>query len=121
MSETAFYNAETGISPNTYNGTVYYERGPAMLRVSYTFNEQQITGGLNQNDLAVAGLFTDERGQLDLSASYQLDNVGSEPQITLNVSNILSEDQRATFWQDNAAFTFYEPGYGVLLGIRGTF
>ncbi|HET9475362.1 MAG TPA: TonB-dependent receptor [Steroidobacteraceae bacterium] len=121
VSETAFYNAKTGVSPNTYNGTVYYEQGPVMMRVSYTWNEQQITGGLNQNNLAVAGLFADDRGQLDFSASYRLENVGSKPTVTLNVSNLLSEHQRSTFWQDTAAFTFYEPGYSVLLGIRGTF
>jgi hypothetical protein len=33
----------------------------------------------------------------------------------------LSEDQRATFWQDSATFTYYEPGYSIQLGIRGTF
>jgi hypothetical protein len=37
------------------------------------------------------------------------------------VQNALSESQRSTFWQDSAAFTFYEPGYAVVLGIRGTF
>jgi len=121
VDATALYNAKTGVSPSTYNGTVYFEQGPVMLRMSYTWNEQQITGGLNQNNLAVAGLFADDRGQLDMSASYRLENVGSKPTITLNVSNMLSEHQRNTFWQDTAAFTYYEPGYSVLLGIRGTF
>jgi TonB-dependent receptor len=121
VDPTAFYNAKTGVSPNTYNGTVYYEQGPAMMRVSYTWNEQQITGGLNQNNLAVAGLFADDRGQLDFSASYRFDNAFGKPTLTLNVTNVLSEHQRNTFWQDTAAFTFYEPGYSVLLGIRGTF
>jgi hypothetical protein len=46
-----------------------------MMRVSYTWNEQQITGSLNQNNVATAGLFADDRGQLDLSASYRLDNL----------------------------------------------
>jgi TonB-dependent receptor len=121
VDATAAYNAKIGVAPNTYNGTVYFERGPASIRASYTWNDQIITGGLNQNNIPVAGLFSDERGQLDLSASFKLSNLPSEPTITLNVANVLSEDQRATFWQDSATFTYYEPGYSILLGLRGTF
>jgi len=121
VDPTAFYNAKVGVSPNTYNGTVYFERGPASIRASYTWNEQQITGGLNQNNIPVAGLFAADRGQLDLSAGYTIEALPSKPTITLNVTNLLSEDQRSTFWQDDATFTYYEPGYSVLLGIRGTF
>jgi TonB-dependent receptor len=121
VAPSALFNAKNGVSANTYNGTVYFERGPGSIRASYTWNEQQIAGGLNQNNIDPAGLFADDRGQLDLSASYKLSNFASEPTITLNVSNLLSEDLRSTFWQDSATFTYYEPGYSVLLGIRGTF
>jgi TonB-dependent receptor len=121
VDPTAAYNAKVGVSPNTYNGTLYFERGPASIRASYTWNEEQITGGLNQNNIPVAGLFAADRGQLDLSASYRIDALPTKPTITLNVTNLLSEDQRSTFWKDDATFTYYEPGYSVLLGIRGTF
>ena len=121
VDPTALYNAKVGVSPNTYNGTVYYENFGATLRLSYTFNEQQITGGLNQNNIPVAGLFADDRGQLDFSASYQFADAPTKPTITLNVTNVTSEPQRASFWQDSAAFTYYEPGYSILLGVRGTF
>jgi hypothetical protein len=100
---------------------VYYENFGATLRLSYTWNEQQITGGLNQNNIPVAGLFADDRGQLDFSASYQFVNAPTKPTITLNLTNVTSEPQRASFWQDSAAFTYYEPGYSILLGLRGTF
>ena len=69
----------------------------------------------------MAGLFASDRGQLDLSASYKLEGLPTKPTITLNVTNVLSEDQRSSFWKDDATFTYYEPGYSVLLGIRGTF
>jgi len=39
----------------------------------------------------------------------------------LNIINITSEEQRQTFQYDNAAYTFYEPGFQILLGIRGKF
>jgi hypothetical protein len=37
------------------------------------------------------------------------------------VTNLTGETQRSTFLYDNAAWTFYEPGFSVLLGIRGKF
>ena len=35
--------------------------------------------------------------------------------------NITQETQRSTFQFPNATFTYYDPGYQVLLGIRGKF
>lgn len=110
-----------GVSPYTYNVTGYYERGPASIRLSYVFNDAQISSGANQNGIGVAQLRTDERGQWDLAASYDLDWLPTAPQLTLDVINLTDEPQRSTFEWDNAAFTYYEPGTTVLLGIRGRF
>jgi TonB-dependent receptor len=114
----------TGISPFTYNTTAYYEAHDFMFRASFTFSAAQVltaanTGG--QNGIPSAQLFNDSYKQLDLSAGYTFGNLPSKPQITLNVNNVTGEKQRATFMQDNATWTFYDPGYSVTLGIRGTF
>jgi hypothetical protein len=116
--------AQAGISPSTYNATLYYENHDAAIRASYTHYAQLAltqpnTGG--QNNIPSAQLFQDAYAQLDLSASYTFSNLPSKPQITLNVINALSETQRGTFMQDNATWTFYDPGYSVVLGLRGTF
>jgi len=37
------------------------------------------------------------------------------------VINATSATQRGTFMQDNATWTFYDPGYSIVLGVRGTF
>jgi TonB-dependent receptor len=116
--------AQAGIAPSTYNATVYYENFGASFRASFTHYAQLAltqpnTGG--QNNIPSAQLFQDAYGQLDISASYTFENFASKPQITLNVLNALSETQRATFMQDNAAWTFYDPGYSIILGLRGTF
>jgi len=110
-----------GVAPNLYNATAYWENDKASVRLSYTWTDDMISSGANQNGIPDARQRTDARGQLDLSASYTLSQFRSEPQITLNVINITSEPMRATFQHDNAAFTFYDPGYTILLGIRGTF
>lgn len=110
-----------GVSPKTYNFTGYWENYGASIRLSYTWYDAQIISGPNQNGISFAELKADERGQWDLSASYQFEGVVTEPMITLNVSNLTGEPLRTTFYYDNAAFTFYDPGYTATLGIRGTF
>lgn len=110
-----------GVAPNTYNVTAYWENDRASVRLSYVWNDDLIISGANQNGIPDARLKADARGQLDLSASYTLSQFPSSPQITLNVINITGEPLRTTFHHDNAAFTFYDPGYTVLLGVRGTF
>ncbi len=115
-----------GISPVTYNGTVYYDNGPATVRLSYVYNDKQIASGTNQEGLTGNRFWTDEYDQLDLSASWRFENLPSKPQLTLNVINITGSTQRQTWGNDttqfsNAARTFYDPGYAVLLGVRGTF
>jgi len=110
-----------GVSPYTYNLTGYYEKGPASIRLSWTYNDDQISSGPNQNSVPVAQLRTDARGQLDMSASYEMDWLPTSPRLTLDVINITDEAQRQTFEYPNAAFTYYKPGRAVLLGIRGRF
>jgi TonB-dependent receptor len=110
-----------GVSPVTYNVTGYYDRGPASIRVSYVWNDKQISSGPNQNSVPVAQLRTDARGQWDMSASYELGFLPSSPRLTLDVINITKEAQRQTFEYPNAAFTYYQPGRTILLGLRGAF
>ncbi len=110
-----------GISPYTYNFTGYWENYGASVRLSYTWNDKQIISGNNQNSVPVAQLKSDARGQWDLSASYKLESLPTKPQVTLNVINLTSEPLRTTFQYDNATYTYYDPGYSVILGVRGTF
>jgi TonB-dependent receptor len=110
-----------GISPDSYNATAYYEKGPASVRLSYVWSDDQIQSQFNEQGIALARRFGDAYKQLDLSASYEFASLPTSPMVTLNVINITSESQRSTFQFPNAAFTYYEPGYQVLLGVRGRF
>jgi TonB-dependent receptor len=109
-----------GVSPYTYNLTGYYENHGVTLRVSYNYNDAQISSGLNQNSVPTARIKTDAYKQMDLSASYKLPVLGGA-QITFNAINITSESQRQTFQFPNAGYTFYDPGPTYLIGIRGQF
>lgn len=111
----------TGISPWTYNVTGYYEDHGASIRVSYVWADAQLAALNPQNSIPFATLNTDKRGQWDMSASYQFTNLPTQPRVTLDVINITKEHQRGTFYWDNAAFTQYDPGRQIILGIRGKF
>ncbi|MBC7669012.1 MAG: TonB-dependent receptor, partial [Gemmatimonadaceae bacterium] len=90
------------------------------LRVSYNYNDAQISSGPNQNSVPTARIKTDAYKQMDLSASYTLPVLGGA-QITFNAINITSETQRQAFQYPNATYTFYDPGPTYLIGIRGQF
>jgi TonB-dependent receptor len=110
-----------GISPIAYNFTGYYERHGATIRLSFNNQDDQVASGLGQNAFTNGQYFNDSQGQWDLSASYEFASLPTSPQLTLNVTNLTGETQRSTFLYDNAAYTFYDPGFSVLLGIRGKF
>jgi TonB-dependent receptor len=110
-----------GVSPNTYNATVYFEKYNASIRFSYVWSAAQISAGFNQQGIPLAELFTDAYGQLDMSASYTFASLPTTPALTLNATNITAEKQRGTQQFSNAALSLYNPGYQILLGVHGKF
>lgn len=77
--------------------------------------------GPNQQGIPFAQIYGEDRGQLDLSASYTLKNIRSQPQLTFNVLNITGEERRSYFAYPNAVNDMYDPGTTFTVGIRGTF
>lgn len=110
-----------GISPHTYNLTGYWEGYGATVRLSYVWNSAQISSTTNQNGLPFAQIKSDARGQLDLSASYEFAHLPSKPMVTLNFINMTKAGLRQTLTYNNATYTYYDPGYTILLGVRGSF
>jgi hypothetical protein len=117
----------TNVSPTTYNVTAYYENYGFSGRLSYTWNDQQQQtsspqDNFNNSAQAQAGhRFTEERDQLDLALRYTLEGLPSSPQLTLDWININGATRREFQGYQNLAYKFYDPGYSLLLGIRGTF
>jgi TonB-dependent receptor len=118
----------TNVSPVTYSVTGYYENFGFSGRVSYTWNDaQQQTSSPQDNFGGTATQpqaghrFTDARGQLDAAFRYTIEALPSSPQLTLDLININGATRRETQGYDNLVYKFYDPGYSVLLGVRGTF
>jgi TonB-dependent receptor len=117
----------TGVSPETYNATLYYENHGVSVRGSVTHAQgSQLTGPGGQNGITAAELFSDDYTQYDFSSSFNLGQMfnassGWIPQLTLDVINVSNSKQRSYFQFNNATFTQYNPGRTVILGLRGSF
>ncbi len=58
-----------GLSRNSFNATLYYEKGPFGLRASYNYRDGYVLAALGAGGTPV---FVDDYGQLDLSANLKL-------------------------------------------------
>jgi TonB-dependent receptor len=127
ISQTGSGNAPavaTGVAPLTYNITAYYERGGITLRGSTTFTQGGISATAPQNGITLAGLYGDDYQQFDISAAFDLGTIlGTKglPELTIDVQNVTKAQQRSYFQFENAAFTLYDPGRMVMIGLRGRF
>ncbi|ATY32625.1 TonB-dependent receptor [Sphingomonas psychrotolerans] len=113
-----------GVSPVTYNITGYYEQNGLSVRLSTTFQRGSVSSDPNQNGIALARFYSDDYQQFDLTASVDfadLFDVKWAPQLTLDVINLTKAQQRSYFQFENAAYTLYEPGRQVMIGLRGRF
>ncbi|QHD66212.1 TonB-dependent receptor [Sphingobium yanoikuyae] len=111
----------TGVSPWSYNLQGFYENGGLSVSVNYVWNDEAIAVNGPQNGINGADLKSDARGQLDMSAGYQLPFFNKALRLTLDVLNITDEPIRTTFEYSNAAYSVYYPGRTVLAGIRANF
>ena len=83
-----------------------------------------MASGLNQNGIPLATLNSDSYGQWDFAGSVDLAKVFAKPrlpELTLDVQNITKAKQRSFFQFEDAAFTDYNPGRLILIGLRGHF
>lgn len=112
----------TGVPPRAYNITAYYENHGVSLRLSNTYNKGFLASGFNQNGIPAAALYSDDYRQWDLAASLDLGEILGDsrlPELTLDIQNLSKEKQRSYFQFPNAAFTVYDPGRMVMIGLRG--
>lgn len=114
----------TGVPPQAYNVTGYYENHGISLRLSRTWNKGFIASGFNQNSIPLAAIYSDSYGQWDFAGSVKLANYfggNLMPELTLDVQNITKAKQRSHFQFQNATFNVFDPGRTVMVGLRGSF
>lgn len=109
-----------GVAPYRFNLQGFYEGHGASLSVNYVWNDESVAANGPQNNINVP-LKAEARGQLDVSAGYQLPFADKAWRVTLDALNITNEPLRTTFGYDNAPYSVYYPGRQVLLGLRASF
>ena len=121
-----FTGSETNITlaVGTYNITAYYENHGVTLRVAQTFQKGSQIGGLNQNSVPAAGLFSNDLRRWDFTSIFDVQKIfgiDHAPQITFDVVNFGNAVQRTYFQFNNAPYTEYKPGRQFMIGVRGNF
>lgn len=111
----------TGVPKWSYNLQGFYEDHGLSVSLNYVWNYKSIGQNGPQNGIANAFLGNDSRGQLDLSAGYQLPFFNKALRLTVDVLNITNEPIRTIFAYDNAPYSIFYPGRQVLAGIRANF
>ena len=109
-----------GVPKWQYNVQGFYENYGASISLNYVWQGDVIASNGPQNNLPLP-IRSDSRGQLDLSAGYQLPFMDKAFRLTLDVLNITNEPIRTTLEYDNAAYSVYYPGRQVLFGVRANF
>ncbi len=111
----------TGVPKWSYNLQGFYENEGLSVSLNYVWNDKSIGQNGPQNGINSAFLGNDSRGQLDLSAGYQLPFFNKALRLTVDVLNITNEPIRTIFAYDNAPYSIFYPGRQVLAGIRANF
>ncbi len=116
-----------GVPPESYNGTLYYDKHGISARVSVTHTQGSQNSGPNSNQSGVIGaeLFGDDYTQYDFSSSFDFTELFGwpelTPQLTIDVVNIADEARRSYQQYSNSTFSYFESGRVVMVGLRGRF
>ncbi|MGH8295777.1 MAG: TonB-dependent receptor, partial [Steroidobacteraceae bacterium] len=114
----------TGVPPDTYNLTFYYEHGPYSFRLAENYNAANVSSGLNQNGIPLAALYASSYREWDLSSYVDIGTLLHWPmsfQVTADALNLFDAKQRAYFQFPDATFTEYNPGRELMIGFRAKF
>jgi TonB-dependent receptor len=114
----------TGVPPDTYNLTVYYERGPWSVRMAENYNAANVASGLDQSGVPLAAIYNSSYREWDLSSYVDIGKLLHWPmslQVTADALNLFDAKQRAYFEFTDATFTEYNPGRELMIGFRTRF
>ncbi|PZQ54513.1 MAG: TonB-dependent receptor [Phenylobacterium zucineum] len=102
-----------GQSKHTYNASVFYERGPLNLRISYTKRSDYLSEVNADN--ADLDIYWEGRGQVDLTGSYQINtNVST----FFEVKNLTNTAGVRYYGERQRVLEYEKFGYSIFAGVR---
>ncbi|MCC2603629.1 TonB-dependent receptor [Sphingopyxis sp. FBM22] len=104
-----------GLSRNSFNATLYYEKGPFGIRTSYNYRQGYVLTALGAGGTPV---FVDDFGQLDISANLQL-----TPWLSIRAEalNILDERSYSYSGKINQITDYDRTGPKYFIGFSASF
>jgi TonB-dependent receptor len=127
-TQTSSFGAELpipGVSKNSVNGTVYFERAGFSARAAYTWRDKAVNSGGVGSSFAFADLNGNQKiytvysatyGQLDGQASYDF---GKHFGVVLSVVNLTNAKQHTYLQFPNEPFTYDDTGRRLYFGVKG--
>jgi TonB-dependent receptor len=104
-----------GLSPHSFNVSGFYEKGPIQARVTYNYRDEFLVQAFSDQGEPRQ---REAYGQLDLSASYDVNDMF---QVFAEGVNVLDEDTRDFSRFQNRFLTYEDTGSRFTLGARATF
>jgi iron complex outermembrane receptor protein len=114
-----------GVSKNSVNGTVYYERAGFSARAAYTWRDTAVNSGGVGSSFAfqdingiqkIYTVYSAPYGQLDGQVSYDFN---SHVGILLSVVNLANSKQHTYLQFPNEPFTYDDTGRRLYFGVKG--
>jgi iron complex outermembrane recepter protein len=105
-----------GLSKNSFNAVLYYEKSGFDMRVSYNYKSESFAGTVGPEGVR----WVDDYAQFDLSAGYQ---VNDSLKVTLKALNITNEltNHSTEFNGTHYPWRFFDYGRRINLGARFSF
>ncbi|HEY0681940.1 MAG TPA: TonB-dependent receptor [Steroidobacter sp.] len=110
-----------GLAKTNYNAVAYYEQERFAMRLSYNYRDDYVECEVNCGSTSPQTGFRYEGGYLDLNSSVNFTALGQDLTLSLEVLNLLDEEEYSFYGYENRANTLNRPGRQYILGIRGQF
>lgn len=110
-----------GLARNNYNAVAYYEQERFAVRLSYNYRDDYVECEVNCGSTSLETAFRQLAGYLDFNSSVNFTALGQDLTLSLEVLNLLDEEEYSFYGYENRANTLNKPGRQYILGIRGQF
>ncbi|MBL8266254.1 TonB-dependent receptor domain-containing protein, partial [Steroidobacter sp.] len=110
-----------GLAKNNLNAVAYYEQERFAVRLSYNYRADYVECELNCGSTSPQTGFRREAGYLDFNSSLNFTALGQDLTLSLEVLNLINEEEYSFYGFENRANTLNKPGRQFILGIRGQF
>lgn len=110
-----------GLAKHNLNAVAYYEQERFAMRLSYNYRYDYVECERNCGSTSPQTGFRLAAGYLDFNSSVNFTALGQDLTLSLEVLNLINEEEYSFYGYENRANTLNKPGRQFILGLRGQF